>query len=243
MTDRSVAVVVGAASGIGKAVCDELLLDPNTFVVGVDRAWAVKEQRERFIPLVADVTDQASLDSAFLEMDGLSLGTLTSLVYSAGAQIRTPSDQLSVESLLAMLNLHVGGALLCCQAAAARMSLGGSIVLFSSIAEFFGFPERAAYAVAKAGVSALSRSLAIEWAARGIRVNSIAPGYVDTPLIKAAVERGDMSFDPSDLNAMKRLASASEIARPVCFLLSDAASYVTGETLVVDGGYHIFKAW
>lgn len=243
MNEIPVTVVVGAASGIGKAVCAELLKREDTVVVGLDRAWAGEQRTDQFIPLTADATNKESIDGAFAEIDSLSLGPLKSLVYAAGVQRQIASEDLSLEDLVAMLTLHVGGALLCCQAVSSRMRLGGSIVLFSSIAEFFGFPARAAYAIAKAGVSALSRSLSVEWASRNIRVNSIAPGYVDTPLLKAAMDRGDLSFNPLELNVMKRLASAAEIARPVCFLLSDDASYITGETLVVDGGYRVFKAW
>ena len=113
--------------------------------------------------------------------------------------------------------------------------------LSSSVAEFFGWPERVAYAVAKAGISALSRSLAVEWAPRSIRVNAIAPGYVETPMIVAARDRGELPDDPARQHALGRMAGPEEIARPVRFLLSDDASFVTGETLVADGGYRIFR--
>ena len=82
----------------------------------------------------------------------------------------------------------------------------------------------------------------MEWSDRGIRVNSIAPGYVDTPMIHAARARGDLRVEPAELHALGRLAQATELAEPVGFLLSDAASFITGTTLTVDGGYSIYKS-
>ena len=114
-------------------------------------------------------------------------------------------------------------------------------MLFSSVAEFFGWPERVAYAVSKAGISALARGLAAEWAPRRIRVNSIAPGYVETPLVRAQRDRGELPDDPARQHALGRMAVAEEIARPVRFLLSADASFITGEVLVADGGYRIFR--
>lgn len=236
-----VAVVVGAASGIGRDVCTALLEAGTPAVVGIDRQWSDDDLDSRVRPVTADATSTSEMAAAFDEVDGFGLGAVTSLVYAAGIQRRVPSLDLEPQTLASMFDLHVAGALLASQLAATRMTGGGAIVLFSSVAEFFGFPERAAYAVAKAGASALARVLAVEWAARGIRVNSIAPGYVETPLLRAAKERGDLGFDPAELNALRRIADPREIAAPVNFLLSDAASFVTGETLVVDGGFRIFK--
>jgi NAD(P)-dependent dehydrogenase (short-subunit alcohol dehydrogenase family) len=84
--------------------------------------------------------------------------------------------------------------------------------------------------------------MAVEWAPDGIRVNAVAPGYVDTPLVSEARARGDLPVDPVTLHALGRLANADEIALPVLFLLGDGASFITGETLMVDGGYRIHRS-
>jgi NAD(P)-dependent dehydrogenase (short-subunit alcohol dehydrogenase family) len=237
-----VTVVTGAASGIGRAVTVDLLDQTDHAVVGIDLSWPEGGLAEGVIPLTADVADSASLGAAFAELDSLSLGVVTRLVCAAGITQRVPTLDLSADQWHRMLAVHLDGALFACQQSAARMRDGGAIVLFSSVAEFFGWPERASYAVAKAGLSALARSLAVEWAPMGIRVNTIAPGYVDTPLVRGARERGELAVEPAGLHALGRLADPEEIARPVRFLLSADAAFVTGETLVVDGGYRILKS-
>lgn len=239
MSETTIAVVTGAASGIGRSVCLELLRDPDVLVAGIDLHWPEESEEPRVLQLVADVTDQEAVATAFKTLEGL--GTLRHLVCAAGVQERQPTITIGSEPWHRMLALHLDGALFACQQAATRMTDGGSIVLFSSVAEFFGFPERTAYAVAKAGLSAMARCLAVEWSPLGIRVNCVAPGYVDTPLLAAAMKRGDLPFDPASLHVVGRLARSEEIAKPVRFLLSEDASFITGETLAVDGGYHVLK--
>jgi NAD(P)-dependent dehydrogenase (short-subunit alcohol dehydrogenase family) len=241
MADRAVAVVTGAASGIGAAV-SALLARDGLSVAGVDVSWPAGAAFAGSAALTADVADPAAMRSAFQDLDGRRLGVLRHLVCAAGIQQRVPTSDLSPEQWHRMLAVHLDGGMYACQLAAQRMAEGGSIVLISSVAEFFGWPQRTAYAVAKAGLSAMGRSLAVEWAELGIRVNVIAPGYVDTPMITAARARGDLHVEPATLHALGRLAAVDEITRPIRFLLSDDASFVTGETLVVDGGYSIFKS-
>lgn len=232
-------VVTGAASGIGSAVVRLLAArEPDRPIVGIDLAWP----RGSDVPcrqLVADVSDQAALAAAFDEAD---LRCVRGLVCAAGIQQRVPSLDVTPDRWRAVLATHVDGSFFASQLAARRMTDGGSIVLFSSVAEFFAWPERTAYAVAKAGISAMARSLAVEWSERGIRVNAIAPGYVDTPLIARARARGELAVEPADLHALGRLADPQEIAAPVSFLLSPDASFITGETLVADGGYRVLKS-
>lgn len=240
MNQPTVAVITGASSGIGREVCRQLLQDPNVAIAGIDLRWPEGKADPRLHQFVADVTDQQAIAAAFEEI--AKLGELRHLVCAAGVQERNPTISIGSDAWHRMLALHLDGALFAAQQSATRMPPGSSIVLFSSVAEFFGFPERTAYAVAKAGLSAMARCLAVEWSPRGIRVNCVAPGYVDTPLLQAAMDRGDLSFDPRGLHALDRLATAAEIAAPVCFLLSSEASFITGETLVADGGYRVFKA-
>ncbi len=239
MAHRASAVVTGAGSGIGAAVAGLLADDGDLDVIGIDRQWTGEPALTA--RLTADVSRPESVRDAFADLDARGLAPLRYLVCAAGIHHRVPTLELTHEQWSRMLAVHLDGSFLCCQQAAPRMTGRGSVVLFSSVAEFFGWPERIDYAVAKAGISAMARSLAAEWAPRGIRVNAIAPGYVDTPLIATARARGDMPFDPAAQHALGRLADAAEIARPVRFLLSDDASFVTGETLVADGGYRIFR--
>ena len=114
---------------------------------------------------------------------------------------------------------------------------GGSIVNFSSIAHTFGWPRRLPYSVSKAGIDALTRTLAVEWAEFGIRVNAIAPGYINTQMVVAATAKGNIDPSIVEMHAMNRYGEPNEIATGVKFLLSDDASYITGEVLTIDGGF------
>lgn len=234
-------MITGAASGIGRALAELILhRDPHATVIGLDRTVA-DTGSDRFRLVEVDVSAPKSVEDAFAVLDSPDVPPLRYLVCAAGIQMRHPSVDMSADQWHTVLGVHLDGAFFCAQQARRRMPSGSSIVMFSSVAEVFGWSERAPYAAAKAGISAMVRSLAVEWASAGIRVNAVAPGYVETPLVAAARERGDMKVDPITLHAQGRLAKPVEIAAPVRFLLSDDASFITGETLFVDGGYRIFK--
>ena len=249
MTQPIVTVITGGASGIG-AQAAQLLMERDELAkvvvldLSLDRAQEFgAAYPDRVLLRALDITDRQAVVEAFDAARQWAGRGVTQLICCAGIQRRIPSIELDPTNWRAVLDVHLDGTLWPCQAAAKHMEDegGGAIVTFSSVAQQFAWPGRLPYAVAKSGISALTRTLAVEWAPLGIRVNAVAPGYVDTPMIAAAIASGQLTQDVRALHALNRLANADEIAKAALFLLSEDASFITGEVLFVDGGFSVRK--
>jgi len=240
-------VITGAASGIGLAVA-ELLLErrPEIVIGAIDlpgEALEALSDRAAVVTAACDVTQRGAVRAA---VDSFAAqAAIVGLVNAAGNHLTMPSIDLDEAGWHAVLGVHLDGTFYAAQAVATAMmehESGGSMVNFSSVAMDFGWPSRLPYAVAKAGIGALTRTLAVEWADSNIRVNAIAPGYVNTPMIRDAAAKG--AFDVAARvagHAVKRFAEPREIAEVVEFLLSDRASFITGEVIRADGGFSAVK--
>jgi NAD(P)-dependent dehydrogenase (short-subunit alcohol dehydrogenase family) len=173
-------------------------------------------------------------------------GRLDVLVNNAGNSDQPhPTVEQNVEAFDRLLGIHLRGTFVACREAGRVMLAqgGGAIVNLGSIAGLAGIPARNAYGAAKAGIVAMTRSLACEWARDGIRVNAVAPGYVATELVETLKRNGQMNVRSIEKRTpMGRLARPEEIAGAIGFLASDAASYITGTVLSVDGGWHAYGA-
>ena len=195
------------------------------------------------LAIPCDISDEAAVQSAFENcLD--AFGRIDHVLNSAGHVINGAVDETSLEDWSRMLTVHVTGTFLVCRAAAAAMKRtgGGAIVNMSSVAALAGARNLCAYSASKGAVLAFSRQLAIELAEFGIRVNSVAPGSIETPMsIELAISRGQGDRQKGtqpiiDTTPLRRIGSPAEAANAVLFLLSDDASYFTGSCLTPDGG-------
>jgi NAD(P)-dependent dehydrogenase (short-subunit alcohol dehydrogenase family) len=244
-----VAVVTGARHGIGAAIARALAgAGARVAVTHHDRSVAAEVADElgaEHVGVALDVRSTESVDIAAAETARL-LGEPTVLVNSAGVNRIRPAEAFSDEDWSFVLDVNLTGVYRCCRAFGSRMLANqrGSIVNVASIiGPEVAMPGRAAYGASKAGIVGLTRVLGVEWAGRGVRVNAVIPGPVRTPMVAQAIADGVLvESEIVDHTPAGRLAEPEDVANAVVLLCGEGAGFVTGQTLVVDGGYSMFGA-
>jgi meso-butanediol dehydrogenase/(S,S)-butanediol dehydrogenase/diacetyl reductase len=221
--DGAVAVVTGGGSGIGEACCRLLL-----------RAGATVQVADLAGDPPVDVTDRAALDALAGRLDRLDV-----LINAAGVLTENrPVDELSVEDFRKNFEINVVGTLQSCQAFGPLLrERSGAVVNVASQAALVSLPSQAAYTASKGAVAALTRSLAIDWAEHGVRVNAVAPGFTITPMTASFFENETFVRAATRRIPLGRQLEADEIAGAIVFLASPLASAITGVVLPVDGGW------
>ena len=248
MKDKNV-IVTGGASGIGLASVERCLEEGASVVIadleggdGQVQAARLDDRHDGCCLFKAcDVTDTAQVDRLFADTVA-ELGSVEAVFNNAGIGGICPTDELSDDDYLKVIDINLNGVFRVARAALRVMVRqgGGSIVNCASILGVFGQSQTAAYTAAKGGVVNMTRTLAIEAAPKGVRVNAIGPGYIDTPLLEALDD--DMLQGLIGLHPIGRLGRPAEIANAFLFLASDEASFVTGAHLLVDGGFTAGKS-
>ena len=243
--DRRVAVVIGGTSGIGRAIAHGLAEAGADVVCSSRReeqvetaAVEIEKIGRKTVRCVSDVGDRKSLENLLSETSS-SLGKVDILVNSAGITKRAPSLDLDDEDWTAILETNLNGTFRACKVFGKHMIENGygRIVNIASLSTFVGLYEVAAYSASKAAVASLTKSLAIEWAKHGVNVNAIAPGVFRTALNEKLLDETPRGQEFLMRTPMGRFGRVEELAGAAVFLASEAASFVTGEVLVVDGGF------
>lgn len=227
-----VAIVTGGTSGIGEAIAHRLAqLGAEVYAVGLEAESAVKRAPKNVKIMEIDVLDNTALETLFQSLDKLDI-----LVPAAG--ISLTGREHDVDAFSKVIQINLLAVMNCCRLARGLLKhQGGSIVNIASMYSTFGSSERPAYAASKGAVVQLTKSLAQAYASEGIRVNAVAPGWIDTPLLAPLKSDSTIANQILGRTPAARFGQPIEIADAVAFLCSDAASFITAVTLPVDGGY------
>jgi NAD(P)-dependent dehydrogenase (short-subunit alcohol dehydrogenase family) len=237
--DGKAAIVTGASSGIGAAAARAIgAAGARVALVARDdeRLQAAAAGIPEHLVVALDITDEDA-PAEIVERTLAAFSRIDVLVHSAGLFEPGPFDQLDAESLDRQWRTNVRAPLLLTQAALPHLDTGASVVFLSSIAGHVGFQDSAAYCATKGALELVTRALALELSPRGIRVNSIAPGNIKTPMNEELRITTDYEAVCNAVTPAGRFGEADEIAAAILFLASDAASYVHGASLLVDGGW------
>jgi glucose 1-dehydrogenase len=255
------AIVTGGSSGIGQAIA--IRLGQEGVNVGVnyvgrpEGAQATKEAIEqgvrrcldavqaagaRALLIEADVSDEADVDRMWKEVTA-EFGSVDFLINNAGIQVSAPSETLDAAAFDRVLAVNLRGAFLCAQRQIRHLleaGRPGSIVNISSVHQIIPKPQFLGYSVSKGGMQNLTRTLALEYAGRGIRINGIGPGATVTPINRAWIDDPEKRALVTSHIPMGRAGEAEEMAAVTAFLLSEEAAYITGQTIFVDGGLTLY---
>jgi glucose 1-dehydrogenase len=253
-------LVTGGSSGIGQAIAVRFaehganvainyLRQPEEAAETEDQVQAcvakVQQEGVRDVLVGADVSQEDEVVRMVAEaIDGL--GGIDVLVNNAGIQISRPSDELSSADFDKVLAVNLRGSFMCAREAIKHLleeDKPGSIVNISSVHQLIPKPDYLGYSVSKGGMQNLTRTLALEYAGRGIRVNGIGPGATITPINSAWIDDPVKKEQVESHIPMARAGTADEMAGVTCFLASDDAAYITGQTIFVDGGLTLFPSF
>jgi gluconate 5-dehydrogenase len=242
--DNQTAIVTGGGTGLGLGIT-RCLAEAGAKVVITGRREdvlkeAARELGDRVIPMVVDVTNTPTLP-AFVERVTKEVGAPDILVNNAGIHVKKPALEMTDEDFTSVLHTHLTGAFALTRAVAPGMLQrgSGSIIFVSSMTAYMGMPLVAGYATAKSGVVGLVRTLSAEFAPKGVRVNAVAPGWIDTPMLRRAISAdAERERKIKGRIQIEGFGAPDDVGWAAVYLSSEAARYVTGVILPVDGGGH-----
>lgn len=240
------AIVTGSTKGIGLGIARAFAREGARVVINARNAadcTSVAKELSGAIAIPADLSKSDEVRRLAREATRALGGAVDVLVNNAGQPRVAPSEELPEADYRATLDLNLNAYFVLAQELGRGMLArkSGSIINVTSVNGTLAFPKRLAYCVSKAGANMLTKVLAIEWAESGVRVNAIAPGYVETDFIKGLRAKGLLDFAAlARRTPMRRLGTPEEIGEAAVFLASDAASFVTGEVFTVDGGWSAY---